>query len=199
MTKQEFIKELEKGLSVLPQSDIKEHLSFYNEIIDDKIEDGKTEETAVFEIGDINEIISQIISNTPLTKLVKEKIKPKRKISISEIVLLVLGSPIWLSIIFAMIAVTLSIYLSLWSIIISLWAIFVSLIASSIGGIFASCVLAFTNNLSTGLVLLGISLILMGIGIFSFFGCKLLTKYFLIFTKKISFKIKNCFIKKEMD
>lgn len=197
MNKREFINELKNGLSVLPKCDIKEHLSFYSEIIDDKIEDGKTEETAVAEIGDINEIIKQIIADTPITKLVKEKIKPKRKLSFLEIILLSLGSPIWASILIALIAMILSIYISLWSIVISLWAVFVTLTASSFGGIFASFVFAFTNNLSTGFALLGVSLVLAGSGIFAFLGCKIITKYFFILSKKLLLAIKNSFVIKE--
>lgn len=197
MNKQEFLEKLKNGLLGLPKKELEEHLSFYSEIIDDKIEDGKTEETAVLEIGDINEIISQIIADTPLTKLVKEKINRKRKLSMLEIFLLVLGSPIWLSILVAVFAVILSIYISLWSIIISLWAVFTSLIASAIGGVFASFVFLFTNSIASGLALLGTSLILTGLSIFVLLGCKITTKYFLILTKKLLLAIKNSFIKKE--
>ena len=198
MIKQEFLKQLKCGLSGLPKKDIDEHIDFYSEIIDDKIEDGKTEETAVFEIGNIDEIISQIISDTPFTKIVKEKIKTKRKLSILEIVLLVLGSPIWVSILITILAIIFSIYISLWSIVISLWAVFISLIASSFGGIFASFVLAFTNNLSTGFALFGVSLVLFGIPIYLFFVCKIVSKYYFVLTKKLLLSIKNKFINKEV-
>ena len=47
MRKQEFLTELRKGLSGLPQDDIEERLSFYSEMIDDQIEEGLAEEEAV--------------------------------------------------------------------------------------------------------------------------------------------------------
>ncbi|MBR5538496.1 MAG: hypothetical protein IKU61_01205 [Clostridia bacterium] len=48
MNKQEFLEELRKGLSGLPKEDVRERLNFYGEIIDDRIEEGLTEEEAVF-------------------------------------------------------------------------------------------------------------------------------------------------------
>ncbi len=42
-------------------------------MIDDRVEEGLTEEEAISEIGTVNEILSQIIEEIPLSKLVKEK------------------------------------------------------------------------------------------------------------------------------
>ncbi|MBR5314835.1 MAG: DUF1700 domain-containing protein, partial [Clostridia bacterium] len=77
MTKLEFLFRLEQGLCGLPKEDVKERINFYAEMIDDRVEEGLSEEDAVREIGETDEIISQIINDTPLTKIVKEKIKPK--------------------------------------------------------------------------------------------------------------------------
>ena len=60
MTKLEFIDELRKKLSGLPAADVEERLSFYSEMIDDKIEDGCAEDEAVFSIGSIDEISEQL-------------------------------------------------------------------------------------------------------------------------------------------
>ena len=74
MNKQEFINELKCGLSGLSDADLNERLNFYSEMIDDRIEEGFSEEEAVAQIGSVNDIISQIASEMSLTKLVKEKI-----------------------------------------------------------------------------------------------------------------------------
>ena len=44
MTKQEFLFELAMGISALPEDVADEHLSFYSEMIDDRIEEGFSEE-----------------------------------------------------------------------------------------------------------------------------------------------------------
>ena len=89
MTKQEFLVDLGLGLSCLPQEDAEERLSFYSEMIDDRIEEGLSEEEAVREMGAVDGIVSQIVAEVPLSKLVKKKIKPKRRLRAWEIVLLV--------------------------------------------------------------------------------------------------------------
>ena len=71
MTKIEFILELKNKLSGLPQAEVDDRLLFYSEMIDDRIEDGMTEEAAVNDLGSIDEIASQIFMDTPLPKVVK--------------------------------------------------------------------------------------------------------------------------------
>ena len=137
MGEQEFLVQLRKGLSGLPQEDIEERLMFYSEMIDDRMEEGITEEDAVAAVGTVDEIVKQVVAETPLAKITKERIKPKRRLRAGEIVLLILGSPIWLSLLIAALAVILSLYASLWSVVISLWAVFVSLIGCAFGGVVA--------------------------------------------------------------
>ena len=110
MNKQEFLAQLRKKLSGAPQNEVEERLIFYGEMIDDRIEEGMSEEDAVGEIGDIDTIVSEVISSIPMSAIVKEKTKPKRKMKAWEIVLLILGSPIWLSLFIAAFAIIISLY-----------------------------------------------------------------------------------------
>ena len=136
MKKNEFIEKLRAGLCGLPEEDIHRSVEFYSEIIDDKMEDGLSEEEAVAEIGDTESIVSQIVAEIPLAKLVKGKIKPKRTLKVWEIVLLALGSPIWLSLLIAAAAVIFSAYVTLWSVIVVLWSVLAVTVSVSLGGIF---------------------------------------------------------------
>ena len=197
MSKQEFLMRLCKGLSELPQNEIEERLTFYSEMIDDRMEEGLSEEEAISAIGSIDEIITQAVTETPLTKIAMERIKPKRRLSAGEVVLLVLGSPIWLSLLIAAFAVILSVYAALCSVIISLWAVFGSLIGCAFGGIVAGIGFAFGGNALTGMAMIGAGVVCVGLSIFMFYGCKMTTKGILILTKKVIIWIKNCFMKKE--
>ncbi len=197
MSKQEFLVQLRKGLSGLPQEDIEERLTFYSEMIDDRMEEGITEEDAVSRIGSVDTIISQIKADIPLAKLVREKMTPKKHVKTWEIVLLVVGSPIWLSLLLAAFAVMLSLYASLWSVVISLWAVFGSLIGCAFGGVVAGIVIACSGNALSGIAMLAAGIVCAGLSIFMFYGCKAATKGVLILTKKFAIWIKNCFIKKE--
>lgn len=197
MTKKEFLNELAKGIAGIPDEDITRSLEFYSEMIDDRMEEGKSEEEAVAEIGTVKDAVSQILAEIPITKLIKEKVKKKRKLGTLEIVLLILGAPIWLSLLVAAFAVILSVYISVWAVIISLWAVFTSLGACTLGGITAGVIFVCTDNLFSGLAILAAILILAGFTIFCFFGCKIATKSILILTKKIVVAIKNLFVVKE--
>ena len=197
MSKQEFIDKLRAKLSGLPKQELEERLNFYSEMIDDRMEEGHSEQEAVSEIGSVDEIAAQIVADIPLVKIAKEKIKPKRRLKAWEIMLLVLGSPIWLSLLIAAFAVILSLYASLWSVIISLWAVFGSLVCGAFGGIVAGIVFVLSGNGLTGIAMFGAGFLCAGLSIFLFFGCKAATKGTLLLTKKIALGIKNYFVKKD--
>ena len=197
MSKQEFLVQLRKGLSGLPQEDIEERLTFYSEMIDDRMEEGVTEEEAVVAVGSAQEIAAQVVAEIPFAKIAKERMKSKRQLRVGEIVLLALGSPIWLSLGIAVFVVLLSLYLSLWAVIVSLWAVFGALIGCAVGGVAAGSVLACNGNALSGTAILAAGIVCAGLSIFTFYGCKAATKGTLTLTKKTVIWIKNCFIKKE--
>ena len=194
MNKQEFLEQLRRGISGLPQEDIEERLTFYSEMIDDRIEEGLSENEAVSEIGSVDTVISQILEDTPLVKLVKQKIRPKKRISAWEIVLLILGSPIWLSLIIAAFAVVISVYAAVWSLIIALWSVFVSLAVAALGGAAGGIWFAVTAKAVTGLAAAGTGVFCAGLSVFMFFACKAATKGILLLTKKAALGIKGCFM-----
>lgn len=197
MTKIEFLMSLHDKLAGLPQKDVEEHLSFYSEMIEDRIEEGSAEEEAVSAIGSVEEIAEQIMAEIPLTKLVKEKIRPKRRLSIWEIILLVLGSPVWFSLLIAAFAVLVSLYVVLWSVIIALWAVFISLAVCSGGGVVSCIVFALGGNVTSGAAMLAGGFVCAGLAIFLYYGCVAATKGMGQFTMAILRGIKRCFVKRE--
>lgn len=197
MVKEEFLAKLRKGLSGLPEDDIEEYLIFYGEMIDDQIEDGVLEEEAICNIGDVDEIVLNIIEEIPIGKLVKEKITPKKKLRIWEIILLILGSPIWLAILIVVLAVILSLYIVLWSVIVVLWAIFVAFVVCAISGIIMGVYGIISWNVPAGIAIIAVGIVSAGISVLIFFGCKAATKGIIKLTKKFAMWIKNLFIKRE--
>ena len=197
MNKTEFLVELTARLSPLPWEEISDRWDYYSEMIDDRMEDGLTEDEAVAELGSVDEVAGQILSDIPLSTLVKEKIRPKRRLRTAEIALLVLGSPIWLSLLIAVFAVVFSLYVSLWAAVISLWAVFVSLAACFLGGVAACVILSVSGSAAPGLALLAAGLLCAGLSVFLFYGCRAATKGMLLLTKNMATRIKICFIGKE--
>lgn len=197
MTKQEFLTQLREKLSGLPQDDIDERVAFYGEMIDDRAEDGLSEVEAVNEIGSVDDIVEQTLAETPLTRIVKEKLRSKSRLKAWQIVLLAVGSPIWASLLIAALAVIFSLWISGWAVIISLWAVVVSSAATAVGGIVSGVVFIVRGNLLSGIFTIGSAVALVGVFIFLLFGCKALTKWFAQLTKKIATGVKRIFVGKE--
>ena len=196
MNKQEFLGQLSKELLGLPQDEIDEQLEFYSEMIEDRKEEGLSEEEAIAAVGTAQEIVTQVVNETPFVKIAKEGIRPKRMLNVGEILLLALGSPIWLSLAVVAFAVILSLYISLWSLIVSLWLVFVSLAACSVGGMITCIIFALSGRIATGIAMLAAGIVCAGLSIFMFYGCKEATKGIVVLTKKIAHFIKKSFIKK---
>ncbi len=197
MNKREFLQSVENGLSGLPREDIEQRLSFYGEMIDDRIEDGFSEEEAVAGIGTPAEIVAQIIEETPLPRIIRERVRPKRKLGALEIILLVLGSPVWIAIAASLFAVVFSLYAVLWALTLVLWAVFVSLIAGGLGALALGILGLCRGEIPQGLALLGCALALFGLSIFLFFAAKGATKGAAILAKKIARGVKSLFVGKE--
>ncbi len=197
MNRQEFITELRTKLCGFPEKEIRERIDFYVEMIDDRIEDGLSEEEAVSQIGSVEDIAAQVIADIPFSKIAKEKIKSRRRLKAWEIVLISLGSPIWLSLAIAAFSVMISLYAVIWSAIIFVWAVFASLVACAIGGVLAGIAFAVIGNEFSGIAIICAGIVSAGVAIFFFFGCKATTKGVLLLTKKIVLGIKMSFIKKE--
>ena len=198
MGKQEFLDKLHRGLSGLPQDEIRERLNFYREMIDDRMEEGLSEEEAVKAVGSVEEIVAQAVNETPLTKIAREKVFSGRHLKSWEILLLILGFPIWFSLAVAAVSVVFSLYISLWAVIISIWAAFVSVVVSSIAVIAGGAALCCFGSKLPGIAMIGLGISCVGISIFLFFGCKAVSNAILFFTKKAALGIKNRFLKKEV-
>lgn len=196
MTKQEFLSALQDGLRGLPLSDIDERVSFYAELIADSVEEGVSEEEAVAAIGSVEEIAAQIVADTPLTRLVSVKIQSNRRLSPLEIVLLVLGSPVWLSLLIAIVAVALSLCVVIWSVVVSLWSVFAGLAASAFGCLVGGIVFLCTGHTFSGLATIAAVLVCAGLSIFALYGCKAVTKGAVLLTKKMGLAIKKACMRK---
>ena len=197
MTKMQFLMSLHDQLLGLPKEDVEQRLNFYSEMIEDRMEEGMAEAEAVAAIGSPEEIVSQIIADTPLVKIAKERIKPKRRLKSGEIVLLALGSPLWLSLLLAAGAVILAVYASTWSVIFSFWAAFGALVAGAAVGPVAGIALACIRFVPSGMVMLAAGMVCVGLSILMFHGFKLATQGILILTRKFAVWLKNRWMKKE--
>ena len=164
----EFLEKLQTKLRSLPEREVGERINFYCEMIDDRMEEGLSEADAIAAVGTVEEIAYQISQEIQLASPAKPK-KMKRKLRPWEMVVLILGSPLWLSLLIVGFAVMFSFYAVLWSINLVLWAVELPFMIFS--------------WISKGL----------------FCGCKNLTEGSWFLTKKGCSFIKNFFVGKEKE
>lgn len=201
MTKNEFMNILRsrEELFGMTEEDIARSLSFYEELIDDRIEEGMSEEEAVADVGDPREIAAQILSEIPLSKLVKKKMKPSRRLRAWEIVLLAAGSPIWFTLLIAAVVIVFALYAVLWSLVASVWAVGVALAGTFLLSIAALVLLCIQGGVGTGLVFLGLGVFCAGLAVFLWFGAMAATKGAWWLSKKFLLLMKSCFVRKEKE
>lgn len=196
MNKDSFLLALRNRLSGLPQEDIDASVDYYSEMIDDRIEDGLSENDAIKAIGNIEDIISQILSETSLHKLVKEKVRPKRNLKTWEIILLAVGSPVWFPIVLSLFIIFLAVYIVLWAVVIALYSCNIALAASSIVSASAAISMFLSDRTTGGVFLIGASLVCAGLAILLTLGSNRCTKGIVLASKKFLLFIKSRFIKR---
>ena len=86
MNKDEFLKQLMQALHALDVTERARTVQYYREILEDRIEDGLTEEAAVAEMESIDDIVAGILSDAAS----RGKLKQHR--SAWNVTLLILGS-----------------------------------------------------------------------------------------------------------
>lgn len=83
MTKHEFDRLLREKIAQLPQKDIDSFSQYVGEMIDDRIEDGLSEEEAVADIGSIDDIVKAILSDAGKENK-SQKTAPSKKFGFFE-------------------------------------------------------------------------------------------------------------------
>ena len=197
MNKQEFLLALRGALSALPEADIRASVDYYAEIIDDRMEEGIPETEAVVSLGSVVAAAEQILLDMPLPKLVKARVKPKRKLRAWEIVLIAVGSPVWVPILLSLAVVIFAVYIVLWAVAVSLYAADIGVGAGLAAGVAGAVLLFVMGHPASALALLSAGFVCGGLAIFGFFGCNAAAKGIWRLGKLMWRGIKSCFIRKE--
>lgn len=158
MNKSEFLKKLKSSLTRMTKEERERTLSYYSELIDDRIDSGATEEEAVGALGNIDEITAQILRDAEEQGTLKPERKPVNT------TLLIVGSPLWVPLLIAALSVIFSLYVTVWAVLFSFWASVFAFAVSALGGVVGGSVyLVF--NLPVALTLLGSGLVLAGLAL----------------------------------
>ena len=199
MSRDAFIGELRHRMAGLPQQTVERTVEYYGELIADSVEDGLTEEEAVARLGSLEEIVASVVKDTPLTQIVETRIQERKKKGSSGwvILLLVLGAPVWLPVLIAVLAVLFALFIALWAVVIALWAVVAAVILTGLAAMVAGVVELCRLHLPQGLVLLGGGLVCLGLCALLFLLMKLITVGTAKLCKWLWVGIKSLFVGKK--
>lgn len=201
MTKQEFLDELKAKLKGIPETEITKSLDYYQEMIDERIYDGLSEEKAVEAIGTVEAAADQILTEIPLPKLVANKVKPKEKKKGGSLALIIIAIVLtcwfWLPISLCFIAAFLCIYVCFWVVIIALYAVDLAFAVGGLGGVLAGIFFIITGHPGTGLGFIGAGLFLAGLSVILFIPFTKLAKLLVKASGKFVLWIKKLLTKKK--
>ena len=167
MNKKQFCTLLENELRLyLSSKEVYKTLNFFKEMIDDRVDEGLSEEQAVSQLGNIDDIVGQILDEHNITKRQKKlvwRFIPQKTPSVLNIIIVILLFPIW--------TLVASFFIAFVSLIFSL---VVSVIAFFVGGIAlilkAPFYLIYEKNIAYCLDTLGFGFIITGIGLIGIYG-----------------------------
>ncbi len=166
MNKAEFLKALRSSLERLKKDELKRTLEYYSELIDDRIDAGESETEAVAALGSIEKISHQILADAAEQGNLRPNARPLNT------TLLILGSPIWVSLMLVAFAVLLSIFIVIWSVVIAFIATDFALVVSGLGCILGG---SLSGTLNSALFIIGVGCISAAVGLALFYPIKLLT------------------------
>lgn len=161
MNKQWYLGEMREVLRGLPPEEVQRHLDFYAELIEDRMEEGMSEEAAIAGLEPPEEAARKILQEMPLPTLMKQRMETRKKWGWKEILLVILLMPLWIPVLSALVGALAGVA----GLIVGLFAFIASLIIGA-GVMIAGFIYTITLNMNTpSLVLLGIGSAIASAGI----------------------------------
>ncbi|OJG72273.1 hypothetical protein RV12_GL000979 [Enterococcus quebecensis] len=170
-----------------------QYIHYYDELIEDYLEDGASEEEAVKKLGKPSIIARKILEDA----FEEGNIPPKKELSPLIIALLILGFPLWGSLLLAVIGVVLSGYVVIWCLPFSTGILAIASLGASVFSVFAS-IFALQDGVYIAVTQLGVGVLVLGIAILSGLLTVNMTTYFIKISRSFSSKIVHFIKAKEL-
>lgn len=191
MNKEDFLNELSFCLQKMSNTEKEKFLIYYDEMISDYVENGVNEEEAVTKIGTPKKIAEELLDNYDSVKINL----PSTGSKVLNIVLTIIGFPLWGSVLLSVILLVASIYVLIWCVPFVTGAGCAGFFATSIIGIIGTP-FVMVKSFSVGLLQLGTGIASIGISLLLGIVTIDLSKKFIITTKKLNIKLVALFKKK---
>lgn len=199
MTRVEFLNELNLRLADAGVPDAQDLLFFYDEAIRDRMDSGMPEEVAVADVGSIQEIVRNARAEMPMPLVVREAFTNYHEEAKSRgtgwlwILLVILFFPAILGALSAL----LGLYIGFWGMVIGLFAAVCSIGIAGVclTGYGAIICIFHLFPMTSGVLILGAGLFLIGLSLLLWLPTKALTKLLIFAVKTIFIKIKRALLR----
>ncbi len=193
MARMEFMTQLKKELRKKNVAEQEDYIWQYNELLDDYMEHGMTEMEAIRKVGKPEEIAQEIKENQEEVYVMRSSVGLKIGIS----VLLILGLPLWGSLLLTVILLVGIAYFLIW---------LIPFIAGLIGGsllvgscaIFIAVPFIMSNGLPNFLCSLGIGLLMFGSAVFCILTTIMMCRFFAHLSVQLSKRFLQLFKRRVM-
>ena len=193
MNKQEYLAQLRAALACLPEGEIEESVAFYTEMIGDRVADGLTEEEATAQLDDPKAAARAIIADLPVVP--RTVVRTKQRNRALYWTLVILGSPLWLTLLLAAGMLVLAGLLTIWCLILGLWLLAAGLLAGGPLGIGVCLWALAVGQPAYGVFELGSGLLCFGLGLFCLHGAVAASKTLMQVSRQWIAKAKAPFVK----
>lgn len=193
MNKQEFLYQLKEGLVRLDEGEKEQFIRYYDELIEDYIEEGAGEAEAVKKLEKPSVIASKILEDA----FKEGNIKSTKTISPLLVLLLILGFPLWGSLLIAVIALVVSVYIVIWCLPFSTGVFAVAGLITSVFSVFASF-FAMQDGVYIAVTQLGVGVLVLGLAILSGLLTISMANYFIKISRNFSNKVLHLIRVKEL-
>ena len=205
MSKREFLEALRSKLAGLSQEEREKTMIYYSEMIEDRMEEGATEEEAVAAVGEFEDILAGVphssmpqpvpweqpepepeIETEPKPKA--EPVQPKstknNNSQLVKAIIILVSAPIWFPVVITVVSL-------LFSLVVTVFSLGVSLIGVGIGGFFSMIRFFVDGRIPQGFFMMGLGFAGTGIAILCIAGLTSLGKWCVNLCKKGFAKLKE--------
>ncbi|WP_040194707.1 DUF1700 domain-containing protein [Clostridium culturomicium] len=191
MSRVEFIEILNFELGAIKKIEREKFITYYEEIIDDYMENGFEEEEVIDKIGNPKIIAKNILSEQDTVNI---KV-PLTNSKVINMILLIIGFPLWGSLLFAGLMLILSGLILVWCIPFTTGVGALAFFAAGLYSIVATPFM-MADVLSVGVVQLGVGVGFIGVSFLLAMATMYLCKEFRFFTKELSSRLLKLFNRK---
>lgn len=181
MKKTEFLSELAAHLKKLPPEERERTVEYYREMLEEAMEDGKTEEEAVAMIG-LPETVAAEVLHAAAEKAEETEKPVRKKVNGWKILCIVLLSPIWLPVLCTLAALVIALFCVVWAIVAAFWSVFAAVAVSALAALVTAVGGFFIGGVWYGMLFLGGACVCAAFAILFFFVSLWITRAILSLT-----------------